>query len=349
MSVDPNKQLRDKYFLDFSGGIRLDKSDFELKPTEVTKLLNFDVDENGKLHKRLGGQQFGTTISNNGAIHNTVYWERWSGGSVTKFQLVNNRAASGDVVYKVIGSRLSAAITTSSTTISLVSSSGFAASGTVEIDGDIISYAAVSSNDLTGVTNITSDHIINSAVHQTIALTGDQVVGGRGVYYAVLNNLLFVQGNSGASTFDGSTLTAVADGDEPNGVFATTYRQRVFTAAVGGAENLIYFSDAGDSTAWTSTNFFTVEDSRGGPVTGLHVTPADELLIFKHTSCFAYDEVTLKQRSSEVGAYNHMVVKTIAGITFTFCPNGVFATNGVSFKKISKPIETFLNDFIPVF
>jgi hypothetical protein len=341
--------LRDKYYDDFSGGLRLDKSDYKKNSNEVPVILNYVIRHTGQLEKRLGSHQFGTTLTNNVAVDNTFYWGRFASGALTGFQLVNNRAASGSCVFKIVGSYLTAPITTASTTISLDSATGFASSGTVEIDGDIITYAAVSTNDLTGVTGITSSHATNTAVHQTVALTGDQVAGTRGIYYAVLNDLLFVQGNNGASTFDGSTLTAVADGDEPNAIFAVTYRQRIFCVGVGGTQNTVYFSDSGDSTAWTATNNFKVEDTRGGEITGLFVSPSDELLIFKPSSTFAYDEVSLRERSRNVGAYNHRVPKVIDGIIYTFCPAGVFATNGVSFRKISEPVQEILEYFAPQF
>ena len=55
------KVLPDYPILDFSGGIRRDKSTYKLKDNELQDGKNFDVDEEGRIIKRRGGIQLGET------------------------------------------------------------------------------------------------------------------------------------------------------------------------------------------------------------------------------------------------------------------------------------------------
>jgi len=344
-------KLADYPITDFSGGVRNDRSDFQKRDNEVNKLINFDVDDIGRLTKRLGSQQFGTTGA--GSIGNSIYWEKQTAGATpSAFHLVNNNASTAKI-YNIVGTQLDGAVAAGATSIKVVDVGLFAGSGTIEIDGDLITYSGTSGGDtFTGCgASVTSAHVTDAPVHQFVDLTGTSVNGTIGVYYATLNNLLFINGRAGSSTFDGSTMTAVGDADEPNGVFATVYRQRVYlidSGAAGGVPIRVYRSDAGDATSWTATEFFDVEDKRGEVPTGQIVTSSDELLIFKRNSFFSYNEVNLKQRDDTTGAYNHEVIQEINGLIYTFCPAGIFVTNGLSSKLISDPVKDWIKDFIPI-
>ena len=91
-----------------------------------------------------------------------------------------------------------------------------------------------------------------------------------------------------------------------------------------------------------------VEDKRSEDITGM-AENNDGLFIFKTSSIFTYNEVQLKQTLVNVGAYNHRVIQRIGETLYTFCPQGVFATNGSSAKNISEPIKKYLRMFKPVY
>mgnify|MGYP001592249062 FL=1 len=65
-----------------------------------------------------------------------------------------------------IQSLLAADITTASTTINLADGADFATSGTIYIQGDSITYTGRTTNQLTGVTGITSNHFTGDPVYQ---------------------------------------------------------------------------------------------------------------------------------------------------------------------------------------
>lgn len=364
--------IPDKFVVDLSGGIRNDRSDYQKDENEVVNILNCDIDERGRVKKRRGSHQlgdpftFGTTGDNifGKWIDNSVYFEiTVLGTGVTKFHFINdNTGNSSCTIYEIKGTRLATVVATADTTIDVVDASVLANTGadTIEIEGDMISYTGVSTNTLTGVTNITSPHVVDSAVNQLSLVNDSTTPEGRlGVYYAYLNNQLVINGYLGSSVFDGTTVTEITDDNEAAGIFATTYHQRIFVAGSGAADGAdtrngkrdrIAFSEPGDPSDWGdyTVNFVDVEDSRGEEITGLKVSTSDELLIFKTNSMFAYNEVSLRQRSNTVGAYNHRVVQQIDNLFYTFCPAGIFVTNGSSSRKISEPVKDYLKDFFPV-
>lgn len=347
-------KLPNKFVVDLTGGVRNDKSDYRKNSNELVKILNFDMDNSGKLTKRRGSHQFGDTGTGN--IENSFYWQQYIPAGLNFRFLVNN-TASPSAINQIIGTHLTANVATSDTTINVENTTTVGGAdfdtpaGDIEIEGDIIAYSGRTGTTFTGCSGINSAHLSGTAVHQLDAVSGTSVDGQSGVYYAVLNNLVFINGRNGSSTYNATTMTAVGDGDEPNGLFATTYRQRIYLAdsgVAGGVPRRIYFSDAGDATSWTSTSFFDLDVEDGEVTQGIKVLN-DRLLLFQTNSFFAYDEATLKEKSDIVGAYNHKVIQEIDGLIYTFCPSGIFVTNGESTKRISNPVKDYIKDFRPVY
>lgn len=339
----------------FSGGIRRDKSSLEMKKNELLDARNVLLDDTGRIITRRGSQQIGDTASGN--IESSFLWERVVGGSAPSPQLYTANNASTITLNRLIGNRITANVATTDTTITVVSTGNFASSGSIEIDGDLISYTGITGTTFTGCTGITSTHTAGAAVHQWSTLTqpGTAVDGRNGVYYAVLNNVLLINGRAGnwkqIANDDSVTVTEMTG--EPGGLFITNYRDRCYVAgdgstATNGDTRRVSYSARGDGTSWTASDFFDVEDQRGDPITGFRVLN-DRLHIFKSNSLFTYDEIELKQRQTTVGAYSHKVVQEIDGIMYTFCPSGIFATNGTEAKQIGLPVKQYWKNFLPQF
>ena len=72
------------------------------------------------------------------------------GGGYSDITPIRNTTSAGDVTFSASANDLDGAITAIDTTITLTSSSGFPASGRIKIEDEIITYAALSGNDLTG-------------------------------------------------------------------------------------------------------------------------------------------------------------------------------------------------------
>lgn len=338
---------------DFSGGVRRDKSLYELQKNELLDARNVEIDERGRLVTRRGSQQVGNTLS--GTIENSFVFVRSDAGGSPTVQFLVNNTASAATVSRLIGTRLTAAVAVGDTTINVVSSASFAASGTIEVDGDLISYTGTGAGTFTGCSGIARAHPAGRAVHQWATLTqsGTAIDGRAGVSYAVLNNTLIFGGRAGnLKQYDGANVTDVSG--EPSVLFLTNYRDRLYGAGDGstgtnGDPRRVSFSGRGDGTSWTTaSDFFDVEDQRGEYITGFRVLN-DRLGIFKTNSLFTYDEIELKQRLANVGAYSNKVIQEIGGILYTFCPEGIFATNLSSARQIGEPVKQYWKNFFPLY
>ena len=326
--------------MDFSGGLVCNKSDYEMDRNEMKTLINFDIDERGKLKRRRGIQQWGTGAA--GVLDNSVYWLY---NSTASQHLLMDKAANAGL-WKLMSTYTTAAATTASTSLSVKTTTGFdAATSYIEVNGDIITYTAVADGTHFTVTaaTIVKDIPAYSPVNQWVAIDTTTDIDTRdGVYFGVINSLLGLIG-VGAATFDGTTITSIADGDRPSSMFSAVFRNRLYIVNAGTPRQ-IHFSSAGDMTTWSATDYFTVEDDLGEKISGLCANE-DNLFIFKPNSIWTYNEVQLKQQLWKVGAYNHRCIQRINGMFYVFGPNGVFLTNGFSAKKISEPIEKFIDSF----
>lgn len=337
--------------LNFSGGVRRDKGLFELDKNELLDCRNIQIDQRGRVNTRRGSQRIGGTLS--GVIDNSFFFSRSTGSASTNEFLVATRA-NPTVLSRLFGTKTTAAVATTDVTISVTSTTGFAASGSIEIDGDQISYTGVTATSFTGVTSISTSHVSGAAVHQwvTLAQTGTEMNGTGGIYFAVLGATVFMSGIDSAfnmKSWDTTTMTTVAS---PSIIFNTYYRDSIYGAGsgVGGANGnpkRVFFCDRGDGTTWlTSANSFDVNDQNGERISGLRVF-SDYLGIFKTNSIFTYDEIELKQRIVGVGAYNHHCVQELNGLLYTFCPAGVFKTDLFSAKQIGNPVREYWESFQP--
>lgn len=72
------------------------------------------------------------------------------GGGYSDITPIRNTTSAGDVTFSASANTLSAAVAIVDTIISLTSASGFPESGRIKINSEIITYAAVSGNNLTG-------------------------------------------------------------------------------------------------------------------------------------------------------------------------------------------------------
>src|SRR3990167_1349166 len=350
-------KIQDYIITDFSGGLVKNKSDLEMNRNEFINTLNCDLEDRGRLKRRFGISQYGDTLT--GIIDNSYSFTRQELGNIAQvYHIVVNRNLNATVnIFQE--TYLTTAITTASTTLALADSNNFASpSGTVEIEGDLIAYTGQSGDNLTGASGILRSHPANAPVHQFIASSATTDLDTTsGCYFTVLNNVLIINALRGSFTFDGSSVTAISDADEATGLFATNYRDRVYVAGSGlanasglrnGDPRRVSFTDAGDATSWDINNFFDVEDDMGESITGLSAND-DFLYIFKTNSIFTYSEVELKQQLWGVGAYNDRVIQLIDKVMYTFCPQGVYATNGFSAEKISDSIEPYLRGFKPAY
>src|SRR3990167_3478923 len=292
-------KLNDFRVKNFNGLVK-NKSDYEMDRNEFMNTMNLDFDEQGKAKRRRGIQQWGDTKS--GTIDASVVFTPTTLGNVEVVYHLIADQANNFTLYQVVTSYLTSPLVSDDTVMTIQNNSDFASSGTVEVNGDLVTYGAKAGT--TGFTTVAAQlktHRIYSAVTQIKVFTTTTLDGRDCVYFTTLRdstgaNVLFVNGRAGSGTWVAGGITNVPDADEPAGLFATTYRDRVYVAGSGvadgsgnrnGSPRRVSFSDAGDCTSWDLNNFFDVEDKRSEDITGMAEND-DRLFIFKTSSIFTY-------------------------------------------------------------
>lgn len=91
---------------------------------------------------------------------------------------------------------------------------------------------------------------------------------------------------------DGTTWTAVADANKPNGKYCTVFRNRLMVANSTTYPNRLWYSADGDGTDWTdtspvtySTGYIDLDTSDNDYITGL-ATIGEQLIVFKQHSIY---------------------------------------------------------------
>lgn len=362
------QKIKDFPIFDFTGGFVTNKSDYQMRNNEVNESRNFDLDEIGRAKRRGGFRVFGTLAGT--AIFYAYTYQfatnaDGTGAPIPVF-LTFSKAANASS-FRLVSTSLTADLDDGDVSATVSNNATFPATGTFETDGDIIGFTAKPNVNTFTITEVTirpgASHKAGKSVNQFLAAVATAIDSRSGIYGTALNNQFYVTGfDSSANTTDGSAFILIggaagADTDTPAGLFAVTYRDRAYVAgssavdAVGrrnGSPIRVSFSDLGGTQTWGDylVNFFDVEGSRREMISGLKVFN-DRLLIFKLNSFFFYDEVQLKVISEAIGAYNHFVIQEIDGLIYTFCPSGVYVTNGRNVKKISSPIEKYLKAYVP--
>lgn len=340
--------------LNFSGGVRRDKSPFELKRNELSDARNLEIEEFGRLKVRRGSQQVGNTLTGN--IENSFVFQRFDAGATPTFSLIVNNNAATSVVSILRHARITANVAVADTTITVDSTTNFASpTGTIEIDGDLITYTGTTATTFTGASGITSIHTAGAAVLQwsTLTQSGTAMDGRDGIYYGTLANTLVMNARLGNfKQYDGTSITDITG--EPAGLFLTNYRDRLYvagdnTAGTNGDPRRVSFSNRGSGTSWTTaSDFFDIEDQEGQMISGFKVNQ-NILWIFKPTFIYSYDEIELIPRQFGIGAWNHRVIQRIDNLMYTFCPEGIFETTGGQSRDIGQPVKQFWKNFRPRF
>ncbi len=359
---EPNEILPDLPIQDFSGGLRTDKANSQLKDNELAFVNGVEFYP-GRMQKRAGSQIFGGWDSGGrvGTFTTGVYGT--FGGGHNQFVIANQETAgNGGQIYRLATTTLITTCNVGDTTLSLVNDAldhEFDTSGTVEIEGDIITYSSKSgspTNTLNGVTGISASHPAGASVKQWVRGYGAAQDCSGGVYFSFLNNLLIIsrptagqmESWGGVPNINANTIT-IPSGS--NGLrFLTTYKQRVYGVGIDNttklAQSTIYFSAINDGTSWTSTDNFSVEDANGDSVTAQYVYRG-HLMIFKRSSTWYFNLSVLTQSDTQVGAWNNQCVQEINGILYVFGPKGVYHTVGryLLLQNISQPVKKWLDAF----
>lgn len=286
-------------------------------------LLNYDTRKIGAWSKRKGYRLFGQQLVSEKPILGMAQFTDSAGTQTRQVVTIDDSSSTNSDIFYTATSTLDGAITTSTTTITVVDGTVFATSGKIEIDGDEITYTGKTGNDLTGVTGIAEAHLNGATVRQwRVTLAND--TAGLGPSFVVFLNRIFRfngtdtpkswNGNP-ASAWDATQLTSA-----PNGTLAATFLLNIYVSGVSGTPDRVFFSsdpDINGNITWDTTNdWIDINPSDGSNITALE--PNQDLLIFKDRGLY---RLTSKRTTEpdliiDVGAPSKDVVTTLRGITF---------------------------------
>jgi hypothetical protein len=169
-----------------------------------------------------------------------------------------------------------------------------------------------------------------------------------------LDSMVRVNGTDAAKSYNGSawvtTGGAFDEDNMPLGSVVIEWKDRVYTAGVASAPDILYYSSIADPDArtivWTADgtesgagDIAIEQEDGGGGITALEKVPG-YLLIFKERTMKRWDGAsTFPEDLINVGTPTQEAVCRGRGMVFFANQQGIWVTNGGYPKKISKPIQ----------
>lgn len=170
-----------------------------------------------------------------------------------------------------------------------------------------------------------------------------------------LDSCVRVNGTDACKSWNGSAWVtsggAFDEADMPKGSVVIEWKDRIYTAGVATAPDILYYSTVADPDARTISWTVTADDpdsagqveveqeDGGGGITALEKVPG-YLLIFKERSMKRWDgSSSYPEDLVSVGAPTQEAVCRGRGMVFIANQEGVWVTNGGYPRKVSKPIQ----------
>lgn len=190
----------------------------------------------------------------------------------------------------------------------------------------------------------------------------DDTVGLKTRFCTYLDSCVRVNGTDAVKSWNGSAWVSSGgtfdEADMPIGKVVIEWKDRIYTAGVSTAPDILYYSTVADPDArtvsWTISaddpdsagNIPIEQEDGGGGITALEKVPG-YLLIFKERSMKRWDgSSTYPDDLINVGAPSQEAVCRGRGMVFVINQYGIYVTNGGYPERISKPVQDFI-DAIP--
>ena len=167
-------KLQDFPIFDLTGGLRLDKSDYQLADNEVSRALNFEFREKGRVKRRRGFHQLGQNIAQTPNTVESFFRDASGSILIRTYAITRLQTTAAPTVYVLRTTRLTANLATTDVTMTVAATGGFsAATSILEVEGDLITYTAIPDGTSFTVTasTIRVAHTAGAAVNQWVAVT----------------------------------------------------------------------------------------------------------------------------------------------------------------------------------
>ena len=319
------------------GGLVLNRSTFLMQPGEALVLENFEPDVEGGYRRMNGFRKFVNQIvpQTSAASERVIAVANFSDKVI---------AARGERIYNAGSSELATAITATETmsgsgVIKIDSVLGFTSSGTVQINSEAFTYtginAAVSPNELTGVTRATSS--TTEAAHFSnvvVSTSWTQIDTGRTnaakyrferFNYNNTDKIVFVDEVNAPVVFDSSfNAVDVSNAAVSGSKFIASFKDHMFYAGKSTTPEEVVFSVPFDEDNFGSgAGSIRVDDT----ITGLKVF-RDALFIFCENRIFKLTGVSestfvMTPVTRSIGCLNGDTIQEFAGDLVFLGPDGL--------------------------
>jgi hypothetical protein len=355
------------------GGLIANRSTFIMQPGQALQLENFEPDIEGG-YRRINGYQKHvkhvvpyTTSSDEEVLLVTTFANRviaargekiWSSATTSLGTSSSNAIASGTAM-------------TGSGTITVVSTTGFNTSGTLQIDDEQFTYTGVTATTFTGVTRAVDS--TTAATHSATSDASRTVVSetwtvrdtGRTsatkyslerFNYDGNSKLLLVDGVNAPVVFNSSlAATDVSESSVAGASIVTSFREHMFYAGMSATPQEVVFSQPFDEDAFSSgagAGSFKVDDT----IVGLKVF-RDDLFVFCENRIFKLSgsssaNFAVSSVTRDIGCINGNTIQEFAGDLIFLGPDGLRTVAGtakigdVELGTISSNVQSLFDENI---
>jgi len=194
----------------------------------------------------------------------------------------------------------------------------------------------------------TSLYTINESTGATTAIKSGLSSSASDYAFTQSNDILYyVNGFDFPRQWDGTSDQVVTNAPVIS-KFITFHKNRMWIVDKNNPTK-IWFSDLGDYTTWTSTNFiYAPAPKSGDPITCLHVFQ-DNLVVFTRKTKYVLfgddpGNFVLRQSSGKRGAVNQFCVASDPNFIYFLSDEGIYRYNGSSDELMSDTIQTEIDN-----
>lgn len=189
---------------------------------------------------------------------------------------------------------------------------------------------------------------VNESTGATTALKTGLSISATEYAFAQSNDILYyVNGYDYPRQWDGTSDNAVTNAPVVS-KFITFHKNRMWLVDKNNPTK-IWYSDLGDYTTWTSTNFiYAPAPKSGDPVTALIVFQ-DNLVVFTRKTKYVLfgddpGNFVLRQSSGKRGAVNQYCVASDPNYVYYLSDEGIYRYNGSSDELMSDTVQTEIDN-----
>jgi len=244
---------------------------------------------------------------------------------------------------------------------------GTTAIGNQLVDGKVVtslfyfkdSAGGANSQQIAGINNAGDTNALlkyNNAGTWTDITGGTSYTAGAKFRFATFLDLTFIVNDkfdaikswSGSGALGTSQLTSA-----PNGQFLSVFNSRLYVASTSANRDRVLFSsipDISGNITWDVTNdYLDVNPADGMNITGLANT-GTLLLIFKERAMYRWNgRSTDANLVVDIGTTSNESIASRNGAVFFFNPYGIWVTDGSYPRRLSRPIQRWIDAIDPAY